>query len=107
MVTTQSSTPTYDDGVVRQFAIMTVVWGIVGMLVGVVLAAQLAWPQLNFDIPYLSYGPPPPVAHERRDLRVRRLGALRDGLLRRPEDLAHEPLPARPWPPSPSGAGSS
>jgi cytochrome c oxidase cbb3-type subunit 1 len=46
----------FDDQVIRQFTIMTVVWGIVGMLVGVILAAQLAWPQLNFDIPYLSYG---------------------------------------------------
>ncbi|MCK7492836.1 MAG: hypothetical protein MZW92_15935 [Comamonadaceae bacterium] len=31
---------------VRQFAIMTVVWGIVGMLVGVLIAAQLLWPDL-------------------------------------------------------------
>ena len=36
--------PTYNYKVVRQFAIMTVVWGIVGMLVGVLIAAQLAWP---------------------------------------------------------------
>src|SRR6478609_4279220 len=47
---------TYNDRVVRQFAIATVVWGIVGMLVGVIIAAQLAWPALNFDIPWLSYG---------------------------------------------------
>ena len=47
---------TYNDTVVRQFAVMTVVWGIVGMLVGVVIAAQLAWPALNFDIPWLTYG---------------------------------------------------
>ena len=47
---------TYNYGVVRQFAIMTVVWGIVGMLVGVVLAAQLLWPDLTFNIPWLSYG---------------------------------------------------
>jgi cytochrome c oxidase cbb3-type subunit 1 len=46
---------TYSDKVVRQFAIMTVVWGIVGMLVGVILAAQLLWPALNFDIPWLTY----------------------------------------------------
>ncbi len=46
----------YNDRVVRQFAVMTVVWGIVGMLVGVVIAAQLYWPALNFDIPWLSYG---------------------------------------------------
>ncbi|MFN2382419.1 MAG: cbb3-type cytochrome c oxidase subunit I, partial [Guyparkeria sp.] len=46
---------TYNYKVVRQFAIMTVVWGIVGMLVGVVIAAQLVWPALNFDIPWLTY----------------------------------------------------
>ena len=46
----------YNDKVVRQFAIMTVVWGVVGMLVGVIIAAQLAWPQLNLGIPWLSYG---------------------------------------------------
>jgi len=46
---------TYNYKVVRQFAIMTVVWGIVGMLVGVVIAAQLIWPQLNFDTPWLTY----------------------------------------------------
>ena len=48
--------PAYEMQVVRQFAVMTVVWGVVGMLVGVLIAAQLAWPQLNFDIPYLSFG---------------------------------------------------
>jgi len=46
---------TYNDKVVRQFAIMTVIWGIVGMLVGVFIAAQLLWPALNFDIPWLTY----------------------------------------------------
>ncbi len=47
---------TYNYKVVRQFAIMTVVWGIVGMAVGVLIAAQLVWPELNFDSPYLSFG---------------------------------------------------
>ena len=42
----QSQT-TYNYKVVRQFTIMTVVWGIVGMLVGVIIAAQLVWPELN------------------------------------------------------------
>ncbi|MEZ5514451.1 MAG: cytochrome-c oxidase, cbb3-type subunit I [Steroidobacteraceae bacterium] len=46
---------TYNDKVVRQFALMTVVWGIVGMLVGVIIAAQLIWPALNFDLPWLTY----------------------------------------------------
>jgi cytochrome c oxidase cbb3-type subunit 1 len=45
----------YNYTVVRQFALMTVVWGIVGMLVGLVIAAQLMWPELNLA-PWLSYG---------------------------------------------------
>ena len=47
---------TYNYKVVRQFAIMTVVWGIVGMAVGVFIAAQLVWPELNFDTAWLSFG---------------------------------------------------
>src|SRR3990172_2879210 len=35
---------------------MTIVWGLVGMAVGVLIAAQLLWPALNFDIPWLGYG---------------------------------------------------
>ncbi len=42
--------------VVRQFAIMTVFWGIVGMAVGVLIAAQMIWPALNFDVPWLTFG---------------------------------------------------
>ena len=53
MTTTQEM---YNYKVVRQFAIMTVIWGIVGMLVGVYIAAEMAWPVLNFDLPYLSFG---------------------------------------------------
>ncbi|MGC4062036.1 MAG: cytochrome-c oxidase, cbb3-type subunit I [Aquabacterium sp.] len=47
---------TYNDTVVRQFAMAAVVWGVVGMAVGVLIASQLAWPELNFGIPWLSYG---------------------------------------------------
>jgi cytochrome c oxidase cbb3-type subunit 1 len=46
----------YNDKVVRQFAVMTVVWAIVGMAVGVVIAAQLIWPDLFGGVPWLSYG---------------------------------------------------
>jgi cytochrome c oxidase cbb3-type subunit 1 len=46
----------YSDTVVRLFALAAVLWGIVGMLVGVIIAAQLAWPELNLGIPWLSYG---------------------------------------------------
>ena len=46
---------TYNYKVVRQFTVMTVVWGIVGMLVGAFIAAELIWPQLNV-VEWLSYG---------------------------------------------------
>ncbi|MDM4769129.1 cytochrome-c oxidase, cbb3-type subunit I [Solimonas sp. SE-A11] len=46
----------YQDQVIRQFSVMTVAWGIVGMAVGVLLAAQLMFPALNFDTAWLSYG---------------------------------------------------
>ena len=46
----------YDDGVIRQFSIMAVVWGVVGMLVGVVIAAQLVWPEINLGLPWTSFG---------------------------------------------------
>src|SRR5690606_32603569 len=45
----------YNDKVIRQYTVMTVVWGIVGMLVRVYIAAQLYWPALNFDIPWLTF----------------------------------------------------
>ncbi|MDY0068340.1 MAG: cytochrome-c oxidase, cbb3-type subunit I [Porticoccaceae bacterium] len=47
--------PDYNVKVVKQFTIMTVVWGIVGMLVGVVIAAQLAFPDLNVG-PWFHFG---------------------------------------------------
>jgi cytochrome c oxidase cbb3-type subunit I len=46
----------YNDTVVRQFSVMTIVWGVVGMTVGVVIAAQLAFPDMTPDIAWLSYG---------------------------------------------------
>ena len=50
------SPETYNDKVVLQFSVMTVVWGLIGMLVGVLIAAQLMWPALNFDLAWFSYG---------------------------------------------------
>src|SRR4051812_3409642 len=35
---------------------MTIVWGIVGMAVGALIAAQLIWPDLGFGLPWFSYG---------------------------------------------------
>jgi cytochrome c oxidase cbb3-type subunit I len=46
---------TYMDGVVRYGVIATLFWGFVGMTVGVIVASQLAWPDLNIQ-PYLNFG---------------------------------------------------
>jgi len=46
----------YNYKVVRQFALMTVVWGILGMGMGVFIALQLVFPALNFDLPWASFG---------------------------------------------------
>lgn len=46
----------YDNKIVRDFAIATLVWGVVGMLVGVLIASQLFAPDLNFSIPFLTFG---------------------------------------------------
>lgn len=45
----------YDNRIVKNFAIATVLWGIVGMLVGVIIASQLFYPDLNFT-QYLTFG---------------------------------------------------
>lgn len=46
----------YDNRIVRDFAIATVIFGIVGMLVGLLAALQLAWPTLNFGLQFTSFG---------------------------------------------------
>ncbi|HEY2774642.1 MAG TPA: cytochrome-c oxidase, cbb3-type subunit I [Candidatus Binatia bacterium] len=56
MSTEAAAASEYEVGVVRNFALMSLVWGIVGMLVGLVLALQLAWPDLLPAVPWLSYG---------------------------------------------------
>jgi cytochrome c oxidase cbb3-type subunit 1 len=54
--TTAPAAPAYSDSVVRLFSLAAVLWGVVGMLVGVIIAAQLAWPELINGISWLSYG---------------------------------------------------
>ena len=55
-MTTAISPTAYNYKVVRQFVIMTVVWGIVGMGLGVFIAAQLVWPELNFGLEWTTFG---------------------------------------------------
>jgi cytochrome c oxidase cbb3-type subunit I/II len=46
----------YDNKIVRNFAVATVVWGVVGMLVGLIIAMQLFNPALNFSNQYTTFG---------------------------------------------------
>jgi cytochrome c oxidase cbb3-type subunit I/II len=46
----------YDNRIVRMFTIATVVWGIVGMTVGLLIALQLVFPSLNFGLQYTTFG---------------------------------------------------
>ena len=46
----------YDLSVVRWFSVMAVVYLVVGTGIGVYIASELAWPFLNFDIPYITFG---------------------------------------------------
>ena len=56
MSVTTKAEPVYNDSVVRWFSIAAVVYGVVGMLVGVIIAAQLTWPELNMGIEWITYG---------------------------------------------------
>jgi cytochrome c oxidase cbb3-type subunit I/II len=46
----------FDDGIVRQFMLASIIWGIVGMAVGVLIALQLSTWKLNFDLSWLTFG---------------------------------------------------
>ncbi|MFN4152219.1 MAG: cbb3-type cytochrome c oxidase subunit I, partial [Candidatus Sericytochromatia bacterium] len=52
----QSDVPIYDDAIVRKFSLAALVFAIVGMLVGVWIAGELAFPFLNLDLPWISFG---------------------------------------------------
>jgi len=51
----------YNESVVRQFTIAATFWGVVGFAAGVLIALQLAFPVLNFDLEWLSFGRLRPV----------------------------------------------
>ncbi len=53
-MSTAISPTAYNYKVVRQFAIMTVVWGILGMGLGVFIASQLVWPELNLGLEWTT-----------------------------------------------------
>ncbi|MCB1539219.1 MAG: cbb3-type cytochrome c oxidase subunit I, partial [Alphaproteobacteria bacterium] len=52
---TATNTTDYNYDIVRMFTVATIFWGVIGFTVGVLIAAQLAFPHLNFE-PYLNFG---------------------------------------------------
>ncbi|MDF9795999.1 cytochrome c oxidase cbb3-type subunit I/II [Catalinimonas alkaloidigena] len=46
----------YDNAIVRMFAMATVIWGLIGMLVGLYVALELVFPQLNLGLQYVTFG---------------------------------------------------
>ena len=55
-MSTASTGQAYNYKVVRQFVIATVVWGVIGMAMGVWIASQLVWPDMNLDLPWTTLG---------------------------------------------------
>jgi len=48
--------PNYNMGPVKFATLASVFWGVAGFLVGLIIASQLAWPVLNFDLPWIQFG---------------------------------------------------
>ncbi|WP_318445830.1 cytochrome-c oxidase, cbb3-type subunit I [Photobacterium leiognathi] len=46
----------YNYKIVQYFMVASVIWALIGMLIGVILAAQLYWPALNLDSEYFQFG---------------------------------------------------
>ena len=55
------ATEQYNYDIVRKFTVMTIIWGVLGMAVGVYIAAELAWPFMNLNIPEITFGRLRPV----------------------------------------------
>ncbi|MGH8348731.1 MAG: cbb3-type cytochrome c oxidase subunit I, partial [Pseudomonas sp.] len=55
-MSTTTISQAYNYKVVRQFVVATVFWGVVGMAMGVWIASQLVWPQMNLDLPWTTFG---------------------------------------------------
>ena len=53
--------PAYHDEAIKNFMMATIFWGVIGMAVGVLIAFQLAFPMLNLDLEWTSFGRLRPV----------------------------------------------
>ena len=74
-------------GPIKFSAVMSVIWGIAGFAVGLLIASQLAWPALNLRPAVDQLRPPAAAAYVGGDLRLRRQRADRNLVLCRAEDL--------------------
>lgn len=52
----KSNNSEYNDFIVKGFIVSGMIWGFASMLIGVLIAFQLVYPELNFDLPFLSFG---------------------------------------------------
>lgn len=57
----ETQTFKYDNKIVKYFMNATILWGVVGLLVGVLIAFQMAFPSLNFDFSMTTFGRTRPV----------------------------------------------
>ena len=101
-----ADTSGYNDEVVKYGAIATLFWGIVGFLVGVVVAAQLAFPDLNIE-PWFNFGRMRPLHTSAVIFRLWRQRTAGNVLLRRAAHDAGAAVGRQQRPGSSSGAISS
>ena len=87
--------PDYNEAVVKKFLIAAMFWAVVAFLVGVCIAAELAWPAVQPRPLVHQFRPAAAGAHLGRDLRVRRIGAVRHVVLRRAAHLPRAPVRRR------------
>ena len=59
--TSQAAVQAYNYSIIKKFAFMALVWGVIGMFTGVWIGLELAYPELNFDTPEITFGRLRPV----------------------------------------------
>ena len=80
--------PNYNMGPVKFAALISMFWGIAGFLVGVWAALELAFPVLNFDLPWITFGRSETTAHLGSDICIRRQRSDCNIVLCRPANVS-------------------
>ncbi len=83
--------PNYNYGPIKFSSLAAVFWGIAGFLVGLIIALELAFPDLSMGLPWINFGRLRPLAHLGGDLRLRRQRAAGDLALCRAAHLPRAP----------------